>query len=29
MYGYNNYDSLVRTSSSVTGVLIWTIIFKE
>ena len=26
MYGYNNYDSLVRTSSSVTGVLIWTII---
>ena len=26
MYGYNNYDSLVRTTSSVTGVFIWTII---
>ena len=26
MYGYNNYNSLVNTSSSVTGVLIWTII---
>ena len=26
MYGYNNYNSLVSTSSSVTGVFIWTII---
>ena len=26
MYGYNNYDSLLSTTSRVNGILVWTII---